>query len=419
MKPLRDDVRKLKADLDSVLPDLSKLLERVDVLAGQFLGDEPPPAPAPAPASMPEKTPAPPPPQAVPPPLPAPRISTAATPLFRASGVLVTCFANQEDEGQETPAEPDDPPTKTATGLAIHYQDGMRILGCAFPWKPRPGRLYRFIQDTSKLVIDGVHQVDEGPWETHDDWLAEGRRPHAEALLGQKVSWSKANGRWVADPAGKKTENGAGGDLLPLPWSKILGKLPLEIYNGSPSGRFTIEEYDAPTAPIDLGAIPPATHAPVKTGLTLADVAARARLGLTLPFFYELGAGGQSGTAPLPGTLLKDGTRDGDCSGFGDWCEGVSRDTTGWNTDYAYNDAMGPQKHYKRIPLNQTKPGHKRVIGKRDGHPFGHEGVCSAPGKIIHCSSMNPKGHAIAETDTKWFDDAGAIAVEYLGLEPG
>lgn len=347
--------------------------------------------------------------------------------ILRQTGLLMTCFANQEDEGQETPAAPDDPPVKTAFGIAINYKDGCRVLGIALPWKQKPGKLYRIINEATGKMIEGVHHVDEGPFETHDPYLDENRRPDNESLKGQKVSWSKLAGKWVPDPNGKLTDSGAAVDAFPFVFASLLGKDVNAIYAESPSAIVTLEEYDAPTAPAAFPAPGPwiAATTLLHTGITLSDVVVRARSGIPLTVNYKLGAGGQSGTAPLPGTLLKDGTRESDCSGFGDWCEGVARDTDGWNTDYAFNDAQNAEKHYKIVPRGSHKPGQKLVVGVRPGHPIGHEGVISrvtpagVADRVIHCSSMNPEGHAIAETDTSWFDAASAIAVEYLGLAPG
>lgn len=136
---------------------------------------------------------------------------------------------------------------------------------------------------------------------------------------------------------------------------------------------------------------------------------------------YVLGAGGYDPSDDDPQGKHYESDRYGvDCSGFVNWCWGVSRVQRDemrkieyLNTTFMVNDARRAARRFVQVEL--PSPGDAVVYGwykKKDGKQgIGHVGlVVSCEGgtrsiferiRVIHCASPNQKrfGYAIAETN--------------------
>lgn len=119
-----------------------------------------------------------------------------------------------------------------------------------------------------------------------------------------------------------------------------------------------------------------------------------------------------------------------DCSGFMDACFGIDRNVTGENTDAVWHDAApgGAHKYYEDV-VGPARP-FDCYVQKSGPTPdgkytlsYGHCGVVTAvddhgvPTGVAHCSSMNPDGRSIQETDTSWFVKHGAKVVRAVALK--
>lgn len=154
----------------------------------------------------------------------------------------------------------------------------------------------------------------------------------------------------------------------------------------------------------------------------------RARSAIGRHTRYQLGEGGMSPTAAMPGTPSK----GCDCSGFVCWCLGISRKTnhplylrfnSGWvNTDAIIHDAQHPTGYFTR--LDGPRVGSIVVYpSKRPQRPYGHVGLVTSVrgGKartVIHCSSGNftALGDAIQETGPDVFEKPETIYAWYDGI---
>lgn len=156
----------------------------------------------------------------------------------------------------------------------------------------------------------------------------------------------------------------------------------------------------------------PSTRPSVPAGsvsLLRVNVVARARSAIGKGVVYSLGAGGGDPTRPLG--------HESDCSGFADWVLGISRDSTGLNTDALVRDGLAPGGLFDKV--TEALPGDLIVYGAGNGHNYGHVGVITEvdagkPTRVVHCSSSN--NPAILETGPDLFLSRGAIVVRYHGL---
>jgi cell wall-associated NlpC family hydrolase len=291
--------------------------------------------------------------------------------------VFATCWGNEEDEDRAHWEE-------FAYPWAVPQpHSGMHQLGAALPARVTRGTLVRVRMSgsPSKPFIE-VPVIDVGPWNTKDAYWRTGERPQAES---------------GTDISGRKT-NKAGVDFTPAVWAALTGKTPEECWRGSPSGY------------VDLQVVEPAGPKPAPAPPVTAEGAVnRARSAVGGATRYRLGAGGGDPALPLP--------TEADCSGFADWCLGLSRDRTGLNTDALVRDGKTEGGLFDQV--DQAKPGDLIVYPSGNGRDYGHVGVITEvesgkPKKVVHCSSGQTP--AIQETGPELFLQRGAIVVRRKGL---
>lgn len=205
--------------------------------------------------------------------------------------------------------------------------------------------------------------------------------------------------------------------------------------------------------------------------MDLTSFLTRARSALAVPSFYWLGSGGWTEGQPpteWPSTPLDidaaleekriksprvyqkylEGERASgihrstlppvacDCSGYVCWALGIARDSRPgpdkwFNTDGMIADALGARQRF--VPAGAAVPGALLVHARLAGDIPGHVGIVTevdAAGRakrMLHCSAVNyliqpPAGgarNAIAETDTRYFDDKQTHFVMWKGfLQP-
>lgn len=361
---LRDELAAAVALMDAAALAFAKVSAKVQHLLSVAEGDDtvesasPSPSPSPpAPATAPPA-----PPSLV---LVPPQIQPEWPIVF---GVMATCWLNEDDDKTgETAKQP-------AYPWAPRNHDGIgkTLLGCAVPFAVEQG-------DGVDVRLSGtahwtfIPVTEKGPHHTDDDYLKRGARPRAESEPG----------------------NHAGIDITPPGWALLWGKTAEQEWAGEPSGL------------VELRWHPRAATAPL-TPFGLRDAAlARARAYVGATMTYELGK-------EPPGFFS-------DCSGFVNYCNGIDRDTTGENTDAMVADANGPHRYYRTV-VGPAQPGDDYVYPSPGAGHYGHTGVISevdavgAPTKVIHCSSGNPAGHAVQETDPGVFTRHGAIIVRAVAF---
>lgn len=360
----------LRQELRAVRKEMLRVLDRVDHLLSVAEGDdqaEQAPTVLPPPLAL------------VPPPEPkAPPSTPTATPAPQTfpvvTGVATTWLDKRDDEVGETAKQPAYP-----WAPSNHTGVGLEVVGIALPFKVSEG-------DGADIQLPGgawwyLPCIEKGPHHADDRYLPEGRAARA-----------------VSEPG-----NHAIVDITPAAQALLDGGTAAEDYAHAPMRTVNIRwhpgggkvAYRLGTGSADIGT---ATQ-------RVTEVLTRARSLIDKPIAYELGK-----QPPGPAS---------DCSGFVDWCNSIDRAKTGLNTDAMVADATGPQRYYRKV--DAPAPGDDYVYPSPGAGHYGHTGVISAvdltgvPVRVIHCSSGNPEGRAVQETDPGVFTSHGAIVVRAVG----
>lgn len=340
------------------------------------------PKPGAGPGEMPGSTPA------VPVPLPTPPAITTPG-VYVVRGIIATMWRVKGDEGKD--------PARMAGGRVALDGDGVRYAWASLPVRVDPRRRIEVRVDGGPWT-PALPQMDTGPWRLGDRYYeAPGRRPAAESMKGHTVYWDEKIG-WVLEEHLGKTHtcNGAGIDLTPLAaaWAKT-GKTSGKEVEDLVQYYYLHDE----SLVVDVRITEPVDEHQPAAALTRSQALARARASLAEAITYELGE-------ELPGSRS-------DCSGAVGYWLGYNRDRLGMNTDAIAADGKHPGGLFTEVAPAASKPGDCWVYGAGGGHAFGHVGMISAAGQVIHCSSGHPAGHAVQETSDQLFRDRGAIVVRY------
>lgn len=139
---------------------------------------------------------------------------------------------------------------------------------------------------------------------------------------------------------------------------------------------------------------------------TYAESVALALADVNRPITYALGS-------QLPGARS-------DCSGAVDFWNGISRASTGLNTDGMVKDAKGAHRYYEEV-TGPAKPGYDLVVPSGAGLSYGHTAKIVAvdagkPTRIVDCSHGNPEGRSVQEKGPEWFEKHGGIIVRAVAL---
>lgn len=386
-------VKSLRADAHTAVSELRQRI--LGPAAPAAAVADPAPDPAASPAPVPRELPPPPPPAPVPPaahPAPAPALAPAVPPA------------------PAPPAQPADPgpfPGENSAGLQVVLEESAKLAGirwealkaievwetghygkdpAAHAWldKHNPGGM----KDSKTTAALGALPSDGGMYAHFRDWRA-GILAHGRFLSQSRYDAARA----TVDPLAQAEAIGAAG-----------------YAEGSPTWLTGVQALVRQYARTGAGTQPATTSAPVPVTTSRAAIVARARSALGKGVVYVLGAGGGDPHQPL--------AHESDCSGFADWVLGISRDSTGLNTDALVQDGHTPGGLFDEVTMAEALPGDLLVYGAGKGHSYGHVGVITEVSagqatKVVHCHSGDP---AVVETGPEVFTSRGGIVVRYHGL---